>query len=380
MARSNTPTLLPLDRYAEVMGISLVHFNNLRDDAPTNAARPWWGQAAHDELAVYIAQAEAMLRDGVPGTGKPGLGFDVAPVWRQDRVPFNATGARWWESAARTPFGYIQACGRKAETLVKADAAVSYANGQGTLVVTVPSGTLAEEVQVFYRVADGAVAAGDPSWRIRPLTVTISGTTATIAGHQAMFVLPSVLSASAPAEYTDPAVFVTAVDVYRVTTDTALPVSLVWDQYAEFGSGDPSADYTMSGTARLINAKLGRFQPRPATIYDGSAHTFEYPSPTRAPDWVEIAYRAGYPLEDPSTERLDGRLEVAVVRLANVLSPEFAHWLNDPAQLKWRRDRLLPNDDNPLQPGEQDCPFGLTDGARFVWRTVRQMRLERMPF
>lgn len=375
MARSTTETLLPLDRYARVMGLSLIQFNNLRDNDRSAATNACWNQTAHDDLAVYITQAEARLRDGY--ARKSGLGFDVTPVNRTSQLEPPLLIEPWPDDIWATPYRHVQAFGRWVWDLVEADAAVEVTGDLATVTTTVEGGTTADELQVFYRTDDGASAVCDEGWRMRPLQVVIAGTTATITGHKAQFVKPAVLVADMPGDYGDADNFVVAVDVYRRTLDDALPAVLIWDSYQQTGAGDPTANAVQTGATRLVDSERGDFQVRPATYADG-VHTIAAATYDVAPDAVIVNYIAGYPYADGSQERIDPQLETAVIRLANVLSPDFNHWLNDLAQVKWRHDRNMPTQDNPLQPGEEDCPFGLAAGARFAWSVVRSMRVDRM--
>lgn len=381
MARSTITTILPLDRYAVIMGMNAYHFNNLDDGNPTSVTRGHWNQTAHDDMAHYLARAEALMRDGVPESGKGGLGYDVGPAWRTNvRIPFSPPDHnQWWLCHAKAPHGYLQAFGSRAVTVLEADATVSFSGDTATITVTGVSSSLdPDDVAVFYRTADGASAAADPGWQIRTLYAAVSGTTLTITGHKARFATPAVLAAASPADAAGSS-YVTAVDVYRVYTDPELPLSLVWDQYHQAGSGDPTTNATQTGAARLIDARQGLFQPRPAT-YSGGVHTYADPDYTTPPEWLLASYYAGYDRLYTGRDWLDSRLEVAVTRLANVLTPDFSLWLSDLAQTKWRDDRRGPSQEHPLQPGEQDCPFGLTIGARAAWHVVQEMRLYRRPF
>lgn len=381
MARSSIETRLSLDRYAQLMGLNRYHFNNLDDGEATSATRPYWTQTMHDDMAHYIARAEALMRDGVPESGKVGLGFDVGPAWRtNERIPFTPYPTQsWWLSNAKTKYGYLQSFGTRAVTALESDATVSFSGDGATITVSGVSSSLdPAQVQVFYRTADGAGATADPGWRIGNLYATVSGTTLTITGHKASFAKLDVLSASGSAD-ADGSNYVTAVDVYRVYPDTELPVTLVWDRYGEGLSGDPTTNVTQTGAARLVDSRQGIFQPRPATYSSGS-HAFANPEYTSAPEWLIADYEAGYDPPYAGRDWLDPRLEIAVTRLANVLTPDFVPWLGDLAKTKWRDDREGPTRERPLQPGEEDCPFGLSEGARYAWRVVREMRLYRSPF
>lgn len=385
MTRSATPTRLSLDRYAALMGLNPIHFANLDDGTLPSSVRPYWNQSLHDELAVYLLQAEDALRDGMLGSGsnKLGLGFDIAPRYRTDILPFVQLSGRWWERKVNTTYGHVQAFGSRATEAI-GTATLSFSGSKATANVTAStSGIAAGEVAVYYRVADRAdslaTTIADERWRIRELTVKVNGTTVSVAGHKALFAKPSVLEAVNPAAYGDADSFVTQVELVRVYTDPELPVTVQWDQYVTQWQGNPTGWLEQSGAALLVDSASGAFYARPALYVDG-AHVFDDPDETRAPERIEVAYLAGYPLADESNGRIDPRLEQAAARLANVISPDFSHWLNDLAGIRWRNDRGMPDEQNPLQAGEEDCPYGLTNGGRHAWRIVRQMQLQRLPF
>lgn len=366
MARSNVVTLLPLDRYAALMGLNLAHFNNLDDGQVSSVAVPFWNQALHDLLAQYVAEAEANLVRA--------LGFDVAPAYRRERIRFQPDTAefyRWMFAEVCTSYQHVQAFGQRAVSVLAEDASVTFEADTATVTAPVPAGTDPAEVRVFYREADGASGTAGARWYIRPLAVRIGGTTATIRGHKAQFVRPVVLEGTAAAPYDQASSFVSQVDVCRVYTDPTLPLTLVWDALQVDEGGDPSTDATQTATAWPVNMRRGTFLPRPAS-YQAGAHLYEAPRYGLPPSHIDVAYLAGHPLQNGSIEP---RLELAAARLANVLSPEFVVWVADLAKTRWRYDRNMPGDDNPLQEAELKNPFGFTNGARFAWRIVQEMRL-----
>ena len=378
MARSDVSTLLPLDRYAALMGLSPAHFNHLRDDRRTAAARPYWDQAAHDELARALAQAEGMLRDG--SRQKPGLRYDVAPTYRTARLAFSPEIPDWTQLELQAPVGYVLALGRPFPDPLEMGVPVVYAGDVATVQLPwQPDGARPEEIWVCLRTADGARREGDAGARIRGLDVRLEGKRLVVSGPKASFVRPEVLAADEPGAVDDAACFVEAVDLFHVQTDPDGAVMLVWDAYGRGQGGDPGGELYQAGTARVLDPVLGLLQVRPA-VYDGSAFRAVPPCLAAPPDALLVDIRAGYPYQDPEREGMDVGLEAAVVRLANTLLPETAHALNDLAAVKWRDDRALPADEPPLQPGEEDCPFGLTAGARFAWSVVRQRRLREVSF
>lgn len=333
MARSNTPTLLPLDRYAQLMGVPLAHFNNLDDGQIMDACRPFWVQSEHDELALALNQAEEKLRRH--------LHFDVAPTWWSETLPFGQAEAIWyadWTIAPVTPsYGHVHAFGRRAATLVAAGVTVTYNGNTASLTVEVGEGVASSEIRVYYRTADGADGAGSDGWEIRPLRVAVAGGSAQVTGNRALFVQPAIREADYPAPYDDPASYVEQVDVYRVYTDPALPVTLIWD--AETGE-DPTGNTTQTAAARLLDPETGQFQVRPATWdEDTEEHVAAEALRFAAPERIAVHYHAGYVLD--LLGRMDAQLEEAALRLANVLLPERGIPFCDPATLKYARDREI---------------------------------------
>lgn len=352
MARSYTPTLLPLDRYAQLMGVRLAHFNNLYDAWRTDACHPYWTQAEHDELALAIGQAEEKLRAH--------LHFDIAPCWRTETIPFKP-GAVWYDDWAIAPvspsYGYPVAYGRQQKTLLADGASVTYSGGTAQITVSATGITDTNEIRVYYRAADGADAAGSDAWEIRPLRTVIGAGQLLISGPRPQFVRQEVREQETPADAETSGNYVSQVDVYRVTTDPALPVTLVWD--AASGS-DPSGSVTQTAAARAVDPITGRFYVRPATWDAVQQQHIEAPAAkTEAPERIEVAYCAGFRLG--GWGRIDPQLEEAARRLTNVLLPERGIPFCDPATRKYKADR------------EVDEQTGLMNGELFAVR-VAEMR------
>ena len=89
MARSDTVTLLPLDRYAQIMYIPLPHFNQMNGSkAPVvKGCNGIWDQNARDALAWTMAQAEEMIAEY--------LNFWPSPKFIEDEeIAFSLPGLR----------------------------------------------------------------------------------------------------------------------------------------------------------------------------------------------------------------------------------------------------------------------------------------------
>jgi hypothetical protein len=117
-------------------------------------------------------------------------------------------------------FGYYSLTLNSTETLVKD--IVGVIQDEFTTTATVPSGTTADEIRVFFTSADGGYT-GDPefndhTYEIRPLTITVSGTTATIVGPAYLFKKPS-LDEETDCVYHELTTYVDEVSVYITTID-----------------------------------------------------------------------------------------------------------------------------------------------------------------
>lgn len=387
MARAKVTTLLNLDRYAAIIGLNAIHFNNLDDDTVLDSGRPFWYQTTHDQLAEAIAGAEAMLAEE--------LGFDVAPVYQQDTIRFrparkfaisNRTGLSgaayssrdawgdllvaeaWTNATVKVPRGHIQAFGSRTKTLFEAGATVSYDGDTATITVDPIGVTDPDAVRVYYTTDDGAESAGDDTYRIWEVDVSISGTTATITGQKCMFVKPSVLESDTEGQYSGDN-FVSTVDVYTVATDEELPVTIQWNAYRA-NYGDPAADVEQTGAAWLKDAKAGTFNVFPATYSDG-AHVKATASANALPTRFAVNYLAGWPRQDNG--HIAALFEQAVVRLAHTLLPRPFHWILDLSET-WRADR------EPVDETEQVNPFGTTKGAYAAWTVAEMMKLKGAGF
>lgn len=296
-----------LSAWAEHMEVSPWGFNQVTgngiDALLTNKSAKFFVQPERDNVARALAQA---IEQGVKVAR-----FYPRPAWLSCQIPVDP---RRYITRQRltTEYGYIKAIGKRAVTLIEAGATVTYSdtNGDGvddlaTISVTT-SITAADEIQVFFRAADSLASAADERWRIEPLRVTVSGGTATITGHRALFVKPSVWRVPyTPPAYSDAsknsaspqnaADFVTAVDIYRVYADPTSAVML----------GDTAIE------AEIVNSKLGFI----------NIGTGDNDPSTTTERFVTVWYQAGYPL-DTYTNDTDQRLKTAYARLANTL---FAH-------------------------------------------------------
>lgn len=284
MTRASVPTLLSLDRWARILTINPVHFSGASGSLiwPSNGAcaEVWpqysW-QTAHelvgrDDINQVIATVEQDFKDII--------GYSVGPTWEVDesqRWRSNGTG---YLTQVKTEYGMVIAPGRRAVTLIEADAPVVRSNPDGDTwdelaTVTVSTDlTDIREIKVYYAGHDG-----DEEWEIRPRkSVTIAGGVATITLDAWQLIDPDLWERYPTNEgflaldITNAANFVTEVDVYREYNDTSQSAADFYTmgstgglcgcggvgcQACEVASG--------SGCFRIHDTRLGFITPFPAT-------------------------------------------------------------------------------------------------------------------
>lgn len=385
MARSDTITLLPLDRYAEIMKIPLTHFNQLNGPlAPlVGGCNDIWDQDARDFLAWTMAEAEEMIATE--------LGFWPSPKFMTaEQVNFGLEGVRsdWLNAEARTEWGYVQGWGTETLTLRQANAGVEYTDDDndplgrpelatiGTAIYDdLPACSDPCDVAVFFRVADGSEDAADPRWEIRPIKVDIDGNTMRITAESSLFVRPDLwkltemdcLGSDDTGKWKwnwQTANLVSQVDVYCRTVNTQLPVTLQWDNVC--GCSTSICEHnTQTACAYNTDNRHGFFIPRPASGSNVLATPlYRYP-----PESVLVNYRAGYPLDSRNC-RMNPQLERAIVKLTNVLLPESPCGFCDAADTRWKNDRKTID---PLTPEAASLPWDLyAQGALEAWRIVKK--------
>lgn len=332
------------------------------------------------DCSVYIqADREAHARALVSAFNRMSvhLGYFPLPIYAQETIKLRK-GVPYSLQNLVLKRGYVEAYGQRNATVIQAAATVAYSdtdndNVDDLATITVNTTVAADEIQVFFRVADGAPSAGDERWQIQPLQVVVSGGVATIAGHRALFTSP-VNVWNVPYEVTDPNIiskhsgntqtnsdFVTAVDVYRVFTDDTTPVEFQTDPIF-LGRTSLDAYSNQTGVVLPMDNQIGTFKVR---------------NPSCAcPEWPEqivIYYKSGYPLNYGT---MDTDLADALTRLANTLHPyELPDELCDRSRAIWARDRRVPSPQE-LQPDLVSNPFGIEYiGQLNAWKIVRDRAL-----
>ena len=311
MARASIPTLLPIDSYAKIMGISPWEFNQISGGLPTatrGSCQSVWFQwqwqkdfVSREEIAQAISEAESAIAHQ--------LGYWPAPAFVVDEhVSINrgapmlpsvmgANAWGWWKNIPLR-WSHWQAGGVFNRTIIQAAATVTLSDtdsdGVNDLFTITQAVTTTDpnEIAIYFQLTDrvGETSIGE-QWRIRPIKVSISGGTATITGHPSQLVLPSKTEAVTAAELniSDP-IFASEVDVYRVFTDTQHDSSYPYQGVALWDV--PCNDGGDCGTTIL---PLCQAEARNDRVYANYGDPATWPYGCQ-PDRLQVNYLAGYPL------------------------------------------------------------------------------------
>ena len=359
-----------LDQWREVMGENIWHFNQAGgSSAPFNTDCPdVYLQDLRDEIAFAGAEAWGLLAHY--------LGYNPMPVWENVTLPLGR-GSPFELQTIRLPRRYIQAMGQRATTLIEAGAAIVYSDANSDGVddtATITSATAltdADEIQIFFQVADGADSAASEYYQIRPASVTITGGNAVIVVNRALCVKPAkfwdvpydptdvnylIQNVADPTDATD---FITAVDVYRVYNDTTTTATLIADPYYTKDTQSTwGTDVTYAGIAWIEDADLGYVRVR---------------ENSSCPEYigkVKLYYKSGLPLVNGL---MDFRLRRALVRLTNTQMPRPMECpLCKASRDKYQDDRYEPS---RIPESVVDNPLGTLNGQTAAWRTILSMHL-----
>lgn len=413
---------LPLDVFRALMGLNPWHFWGWADDdglRVTSSCNPvltqyaWQGHDApgRADIAESLIVAEdrwlqwtrfAPIRRYTEDT----IQYPKLTDGRmRRRVPADAD-ARWL--SLQLPEWYVVAVGVEANDAIVTDAAVIYSDDDGdgytetatigplTTTVTDPT-----EVVIYHaalnRYHDPVLS---DRWRIRPLTITLSGGQVTITAPAWLFARPIRYEGVTP-QPLDPSVstnFVDTVDVYRrytnttgTTTATAQAV-ITWETRpchgwwcgcAACGGGptpayggsvdDPAATATALARCGVRDSDNGIISAAEA-IYDVTAGVWRAAWAWDEPDRVTVRYLAGGDV-DRHGEMLRGA-QHAIVRLAAADMPRdicgcaeanrrLQYWQQDLAKTGNEKELFTAT---PAQ--DLNNPLGTRRGHIYAWNEI----------
>lgn len=399
MASVAEKTWLPLDRWAEILGISPLPFNQLHSDtySPQDCADVWYqyayqrsDQISRTDLAMAIQDAERMIASHV--------GYFLIPDWVSDErirtvrpakpelYPTSSFNVRGQAKSITTRWKQVVSGGRRAKTLIQAGRPVVRTDSDGdgydeTATVTVTT-TVTEpcEIRAYYPGVSGS-----DDWEIRPINVSIASGTATITFKSWQIVDPDLLTAlnADDVDANEPTNYVTTIDVYRVYNDPQSQGILLWEnQPCDYclGTGCEECVYSTQNACLLVrNKRLGHITYK-AGDWDADEERFDYVALAvgRDPDLVRVWYYSGWEAEDSQQNcprvKMDPYWEKAVTYLAAALLDRPICACNNAQEFveHWRTDLSRVGADVSFQvsPKTLDNPFGTTRGAVYAWQRV----------
>lgn len=398
MAVASTVTWLPLDRWAEIIGIHPFHFNQI--DGGTLTPNTVCGdvfysynwqhsdRVGREEIAQAIRRAELDISKQV--------GFNLIPDWTVDErmsyprpaIP-ELYGAgvtpRYQMKSVELPRGYIVSGGVRAKSVIEAGATVVRSDEDGdtydetvTLTVTTTV-TDANQIHVYY-----PAKSGNDAFEIRPITVAISGGVATITLKSWQIVDANKFEAIRPAaqDATDDSIYEATLDVYRVYNDPATQMQFMWENYPDYagcGTCAACALQTQAGCFHLRDKRMGFIVPAPGT-WDADDEEFDraYWTVCREPDQIRVWYYSGYvdnARARPYVEMSQYWEPVVAYYAASLLERPVCGCSNVNQFIEmWREDVSEANAKRTFNvtPEILSNPFGSKMGAVNAWRSINR--------
>jgi len=387
MAIAKTPTLIPLDRAAEVLGFSSLYFNGVISnywDLDPDCDGVWYQYAwqrkdrfSREEFASNLAIAE--------NTVARYLGYFPMPTWiraeehilTQPDSPeqYSWVISRGMRKSVTSRYGMVVEAGIRATTLIEAGAAIVYSDpysfGYDQLATVTVNTTLTDlqEIHVFYPGHDTV------EWEIRPVDVSIVAGVATLTFKREMAVLPELLERyPAPGDPMsgvdgdDDANFLTIVDVYRVYNDVS--------QQAVF-SIEPSgcSDCTPTEQTGCVTVRDSRrgFLAYKFADWDADTETYVDACFSGIPLKGDFYYRAGLRNEvsDYPDLRMQPDLEKLIIYYALTLSDKAVCGCdNFETTLAYRMTDLAENNKYRTTYEQLSNPLGTKRACVDMWNYI----------
>ncbi len=411
--RAEPTTLLCLADFAKILGLDPLHFaggySTLRPE-PT-CTDVWfqydWQNAdlvSRHQVATVIHEAEQDIADA--------LGYWPAPTWLYEEIKEyprlyrrDLTGmgqdVRFRLRGLPLKYGYVLEGGQRATTLIAADVAYTTSDPDGdgfnelaTFTIPGVSSTLDVcGVRGYYKAYDVAnpddtrtdpsSTGADPAWEVRPLRVSLSGTTLTIRCNVWDLFSPQLFEELAPdgIDADAAASYVDGLDFYLEYNDPTEQVEFGWAADATCTDVAACTYDTQAGCLRIKDSRNGLVTPTPST-YNATTGTFTYTNwkNTWEPDVIRVWYRAGLTERNVACETLP----TYWARTITMLAVSRLDWpvctcsnknnllLSD----KWRQDmaEVLPDHSYITYADVLANPFGTRVGEVEAWKRVAKAR------
>jgi hypothetical protein len=312
MARSSVRTWLALDRWAYIVGLNPLHFNQLVIAGHELSCGDVWFQEAwqnagaisRDDVALAIQLAEKKVADYV--------GYNLMPDWTiaenkntdralrpEDRKP--VVNVRGQKRSVNTRNAYYISGGVRTNLLVEADVIVTYSDEDSdgyseTATMSIITDIDPCELRVYF-----AGKSGSDAYEVRPIETSVSAGVVTITAKAWQLVNPSKQTGlfQDALDGMDTANYATAVDVYRVYNNPSQQLDLIWSKpECSFCDGAGCVQCTLelvSGCLTAREPRLGIVTYVPAE-WDDVNQRFNYSvvCPNGEPDRMRLYYYSGY--------------------------------------------------------------------------------------
>lgn len=378
MAIASTRTILPLDRFAKIVGINPLHFNGVHLEA-TDLAIPAcldpYGQFAYqlsdrvgrEEIAQTIADAENLITEY--------LGFAPGPLYTQDEH-FDLNWRLGLSQGVKLAHGYFIAAGVETKTLIEASVPVVYEDLDDDdyyehveLTISVPAGTPPSELGVYY-----PGMAGEDAYEIRNVNVTVTGTLAVIKLRREQLVVADEFMGLVviPVNGTDDEKFLEEVDVYRRYLDNSAQVAYQFMPVCcEYTPCQPG------GHVLARDHRLSQVYSAPGT-WNAVTGTWECTNWCACgyPRGMNISYLSGLATLSDMWARAITYYALALLDRplcsCSGLTAYVAHWADDLAS---QEDTGTTSKSYNLAQGLLSNPLGTTRAGIYVWRLIQRYRL-----
>lgn len=402
--RSITPTKLSLKDFGRILGINPLHLGQVvftpSGVAPRTCDQAYFehdwqdhDRISRESMAIAIAEAEELIERQI--------GYRLAPAWEVDEwrptirpykpelTRLHNYDVRGYTQAVKANWGHFISGGIRSKEIIEEGAAITYTdpNSDGfferaTVIVTVDADLSPCELHIYYPDHDG-----DDAWEIKPIQVSIVGTTATIIFGREQAVVESELEDfyPEPVDGTDDTLFLENLDVYRVYNDPQTQVSFLWEPFGlgcqHCGSeGCSVCAYSIqTGCIHLrSDPRSSLVVPTPAS-WNQETLSFdsEVFSVAHQPDIVRLYYYSG--LRDkrkPCTQDMDEQWKRTVAHYAVSLLDrppcdcsvtEWAYWHEDLALVQGNNASGNQRGIYRISNRNLDNPFGTRRGQVDAW-------------
>lgn len=399
MARASTRTLLPLDTWAAILGISPWEFNQMDYPFPKSAQCkdviyqfPWQkDHLSREEIGEAIADAERMLADELRFWPAPKyFTGEVVPYPRPHQPNLYGYGGtiRGQMKSVELRWHRVISGGAFNRTLLGTitdppDLTALDLDGDGidetfqAVITHATIGTLTDPYQLalYFVAADRHGQQIDETWRLRPITVSITGNTATITGHRTLLVNPEIEFAADATKLdpTDDANYVTSLECYRVFTDDTATAASPYQGIAEWKT---IPGCIQNCTFQVKELCLGEDDNEMGRVFASFGSPSSWPFSDRDPDRLNVNYVAGYPLFNGQMDDVLARM-VTYLSVSLLANEKCGCDRSNRILARWKKPILRFEDNNDA--GAQAFSasrneFPMTEGGQYAYKRVIRMR------